>query len=80
MTNQQILQNQISTDLQLLANDIQVGMYDKVGSLEIWYKEFKRISDKITKLFREENDCSEEFPIGGRIEPHDIEKEKEMCH
>lgn len=26
---------------------------------------------------REENDCSAEYPLGGTIEPYDIEREKE---
>ncbi len=28
---------------------------------------------------RDEQNCSEENPIGGTIERHDIETEKEMC-
>jgi len=27
----------------------------------------------------EKNDCSKDYPIGGMIEPYDIEREKELC-
>jgi hypothetical protein len=26
----------------------------------------------------EENDCSEDYPLGGMLEPYDIEKEKDL--
>ena len=64
---------------------------EKYGDLEtpaIWRKKIKEMAkhqktqiDTLNKLIRKsckKNNFSKDYPIGGMIEPYDIEKEKEM--
>ena len=74
MTQQEILNNSISTDLKMLREDVDAGLYEN-NELE-GLKEAKRIADKMTKLHEIETLEEEAERIKGETAYEEIEDQE----
>ncbi len=80
-----ILIAQIKTDAERISKDKESGFYRGFAGMEAFGRESERIIEKLDAFVESEKsrkdsphgECSKDYPIGGQVEPYDIDREKD---
>jgi hypothetical protein len=80
-----ILIAQIKTDSENISRNQESGLYRGFAGTKVFIRESKRIIKKLDAFVESlesrkdspNGECSEGYPIGGQVEPYDIEREKD---